>query len=49
MVDVLSGGGPSQVLALQAALHEVELPAAPTDDPAWILVEQGFTLAESTK
>ncbi len=45
MVDVLSGGGASQVLALQAALHEVELPAAPTDDPAWILVEQGFTLA----
>ncbi len=33
------------MLARQAAQHEVELPAAPTDDSGWILVEQGFTLA----
>jgi kojibiose phosphorylase len=32
-------------LAYQAAQHLVELPAAPTDDPEWILVEEGFTLA----
>jgi hypothetical protein len=27
-----------------AAAHEVDLPAAPTDDPEWILVEEGFRL-----
>jgi trehalose/maltose hydrolase-like predicted phosphorylase len=32
-------------LVHQAALHLVELPAAPTDDAEWILVEEGFTLA----
>ena len=47
MVDPLSGGpaGFPEQLARRAALHLVELPAAPTDDPGWILVEEGFTLA----
>ena len=47
MIDVLSGGpaGPPELFARQAAQHWVELPAAPTDDPGWLLVEQGFTLA----
>ncbi len=42
MIDVLTGGpaGPPKLLAPQAAL-----PATPTDDSGWILVEQGFTLA----
>ena len=47
MIDVLSGGpaGPPELFARQAAQHLVELLAAPTDDPGWLLVEQGFTLA----
>ena len=47
MVDPLSGGpaGFPELLARQASLHLVQLPAAPTDDPGWILVEEGFTLA----
>ena len=47
MVDPLSGGpaGLPELLARQAGLHLVELPVAPTDDPGWILVEEGFTLA----
>ena len=47
MVDPLSGGpGESpELLARQAAQHWLELPAAPTDDPGWILVDEGFTLA----
>ena len=40
MVDPLSGGP-----AGSPALHRVELPAAPTNDPGWILAEEGFTLA----
>lgn len=42
MVDPLNRG--SELLAGQAGLHFVELPAAPTNDPSWILVEEGFTL-----
>ncbi|MFZ0624146.1 MAG: glycoside hydrolase family 65 protein, partial [Pseudolabrys sp.] len=47
MVDPLSGspGGVPEPLARQADPHLVELPAVPTDDPGWILVEEGFTLA----
>ena len=47
MVDPLSGGpaGHPELLARQANLHLVELPVAPTADPGWILVEEGFTLA----
>jgi trehalose/maltose hydrolase-like predicted phosphorylase len=47
MVDPLSGGpaGFPELLARQASLHLVQLPAAPTVDPGWILVEEGFTLA----
>ena len=47
MVDPLSGGpaGFPELLARQANLHLVELPVAPTADPGWILVEEGFTLA----
>ena len=46
MIDPLSGGpaGLPEQLARQAALHLVELPGAPTEDPGWILVEEGFTL-----
>ena len=44
MVDPLSGGPAESpgLLARQAAQHWAELPAAPTDDPGWILVEEGF-------
>jgi hypothetical protein len=47
MVDPLSGdpAGSPELLAHQTAPHRVELPAAPTDDPGWILVEEGFTVA----
>ena len=47
MVDPLSGGpaGLPELLARKANLHLVELPVAPTDDPGWILVEEGFKLA----
>lgn len=45
MVDPLSKGRTSSLEGGQAALHRVELPAAPTDDPAWNVVEDGFTLA----
>jgi len=47
MVDPLSGGPAEspELLARQAAQHWAELPAAPTDDPGWILVDEGFTLA----
>ena len=46
MIDPLSGGpaGLPEQLARQTALHLVELPGAPTEDPGWILVEEGFTL-----
>jgi trehalose/maltose hydrolase-like predicted phosphorylase len=37
--------GPARLLAHEAAHRRVELPTVPTDDPGWILVEQGFTLA----
>ena len=47
MVDPLSGGpaGFPQLLPRQASLHSAQLPAVPTGDPRWILVEEGFTLA----
>ena len=47
MVDPLSGGpaGFPQLLARQASVHLAQLPAVPTGDPGWILVEEGFTLA----
>lgn len=41
------GGGPPrfrELLAAQAALHPVSLPATPEQDPAWIIVEDGFVL-----
>jgi trehalose/maltose hydrolase-like predicted phosphorylase len=44
MVDPLCGGR-AQLNDRQAALYPVGLPVAPTVDPAWILVEEGFTLA----
>jgi hypothetical protein len=42
MIDPLSGGpaGFPELLACQ-----LELPAMPTNDPEWILVEEGFTPA----
>ena len=48
MVDPLSGGPPAglpELRARQASLHLAQLPAVPTGDPGWILVEEGFTLA----
>src|SRR5450759_1726704 len=47
MVDPLSGGpaGLPELRARQASLHLAQLPAVPTGDPGWILVEEGFTLA----
>lgn len=47
MVDSLSGGpaGSLDPPSRQVALHCVALPAAPTGDPGWILVEEGLTLA----
>ena len=47
MVDPLSGGpaGFPQLFPRQASLHSAQLPAVPTGDPGWILVEEGFTLA----
>jgi trehalose/maltose hydrolase-like predicted phosphorylase len=47
MVDPFSRGPaePPELLARQANVHFVELPVVPTDDPEWILVEEGFTLA----
>ncbi len=46
MVDSPSGGpGSRELLAVQASRYPADLPAAPTDDPEWILVEEGFTLA----
>ena len=46
MVDPVNGGpeGLHEQLGPQASLLLVELPASPTDDPGWILVEEGFTL-----
>ena len=44
MVDPV-GGGPRQSNAGPAALHPADLPVAPTVDPAWILVDEGFSLA----
>jgi trehalose/maltose hydrolase-like predicted phosphorylase len=45
MVDPL-GRAPGQLNARQAALHHpADLPVAPTLDPPWVLVEEGFTLA----
>ena len=45
MVDPLSGGHEvsPEVLVCQAAQHCLKLPLARTDDPGWILVEEGFT------
>ena len=47
MVDPLSGGpaGSPELRAREAAQRWVALPATPTDDPGWILVEEGFTLS----
>ena len=47
MVDPLSGGpkGSPEAAARQAAQPWVELPVTPTDDPEWIIVEEGFTPA----
>ena len=42
---VLVGENESALLASEAAQQRAVLPATPTDDPGWILVEQGFTLA----
>ena len=42
------GGGPPrfrELLAAQAALHPVVLPAALEQDPDWVMVEEGFVLA----
>jgi trehalose/maltose hydrolase-like predicted phosphorylase len=42
------GGGPArfrELIAAQAAMHPVRLPAVATEDPDWIIVEQGFDLA----
>lgn len=42
------GGGPRQfreLLAAQAALYPVALPATPEQDPEWVMVEEGFVLA----
>ena len=44
MVDPL-GRAPGQLNARPAAVHPADLPVAPTDDPGWILVEEGFTVA----
>lgn len=44
MVDPL-GGGPARLNARLTASHPLDLPVAPTLDPAWVLVEEGFTLA----
>jgi trehalose/maltose hydrolase-like predicted phosphorylase len=45
MVDPLSASpaGALDLPARDAAVRSVELPGAPTDDPEWILVEDGFT------
>ncbi|HEX9071764.1 MAG TPA: glycoside hydrolase family 65 protein [Pseudolabrys sp.] len=47
MVDPLSGGpaGFPEPLPRKDSWHLVELPVAPTDDPEWTFVEEGFTLA----
>ena len=47
MVDPLSGGpaGFPEPLPRKVSWHLVELPVAPTDDPEWTFVEEGFTLA----
>ena len=37
-------GGPAPLNARPAALQPVDLSVAPTVDPAWILVEEGFTV-----
>ena len=42
MVDPVNGGPDG--LGPQTSLLLVELPASPTDDPGWVLVEEGFTL-----
>lgn len=42
------GGGPErfrQIVATQAELHAVDLPAQATTDDAWVLVEEGFVPA----
>ena len=44
-IIVLAGANESALLANEAAQQRAVLLAAPTDDPGWILVEQGFTLA----
>jgi hypothetical protein len=47
MVDPLSrdSAGLPEMLDHQPSTHFAELPASPTEDPEWILVEEGFTLA----
>lgn len=42
--EVLAAANESALLANQVAQQRAVLAAAPTDDPGWILVEQGFTL-----
>lgn len=45
------GGGPRrfrELLAAQAALYPVTLPATPEQDPAWVMVEEGFVLARES-
>src|SRR5512135_1894461 len=46
MVDPLSGGpaGFPEPLPRKDSWHLVELPVAPTHDPEWTFVEEGFTL-----
>ena len=43
MVDAFNSS--PELLARQVSFHSMELPAAPTSDLEWILVEEGFTLA----
>jgi trehalose/maltose hydrolase-like predicted phosphorylase len=47
MVDPLNrdSAGLPEMLDHQPSTHFAELPASPTEDPEWILVEEGFTLA----
>ena len=47
MVDPLSrdSAGLPEMLDHQPSTHVAKLPASPTEDPEWILVEEGFTLA----
>jgi trehalose/maltose hydrolase-like predicted phosphorylase len=42
---ILSAEGLRKLNTRRAALHPADLPVAPTLDSAWVLVEEGFTLA----